>query len=210
MTNPENPAFIRFRDRFEPYPTYANPERAPKTVVTQTDSMIGLLGNGNLSGDYIQRYITGYTFPFLKTAAEGVGRVFDKTLLTADRQPTDTNEAAEFANIVFGWMHYFTRNAYLPDGFARRGMLRAPQDEDEFVRRLREIKYQLAGMAAGVIDTRMTFETSVAAFRTYQFFRVGALMPLKFPESEREKEQRAEEMIEKLLEGIDDGPFRES
>ena len=210
MGTPENPAFNRFKERFQAYPVYEDPARIPKTIVSQTDTMIGLLANGGLSGDFIHSYITSYTFPFLKTAAVGVGRVFDKTLFIADSQPAEVNEAADFANVVFAWMHHFATSPYLPDGFARRGMLRAPQSEEEFVRRLREIKFQLAGMASGVISTDMTLDTSVAAFRTYQFFRVGAVMPLKFPESEKEKEKHSREIMAKILEGIDTDFFKES
>ena len=210
MGTPENPAFTRFGERFQAYPTYEDPARVPKIVVSQTESIIGLMAHGGLSPKFVKDYIVNYTFPYLKTAAQGAGRVFDTTLVIADSQTPEMNEAADFTNIVFGWMHYFATSQYLPNGFARRGMLRAPQDRDEFVRRLREIKFQLNGMASGVISTEMTLDTSVAAFRTYQFLKVGATMPLKFPETEREKAEHARYMMAKMLEGIDTDFFKES
>lgn len=203
MVNPENPAFALPWARFEAYPTYKDPDRAPKTVVAQTDSIIGLSNAGILAQDTTYNYLSTYTVPFLRSAAEGVGRVYSQDGVTINSLPVEINEAADFTNIVFGWMHYFAKSKLLPMGFARHGMLRAPQTSGEFMNRLREIKFQLSVIASGSKRPRAVLEAGLPAFRAYTFFKVGSAMPLKFIESDRERKEHESGILGKLLEGID-------
>ncbi len=215
MTNPENPAFNHLTpEMLGINPTFEVIARTPKTVVSQTDAMIDLFWRGKLSYDFLQNYVSTYTAPFLESAAQGAERVFERRLdrYSIFSAPEDlrVNEAADFSNMVFGWMHYFAQSAFLPNGFAKNGLLKAPQTREEFVHRLREIKFQLALILTGDKDRSKPIESDMPALRTYHFFRVGAVMPLKFPESEKEKEERTEEMMKTILEDIDADFFKES
>lgn len=207
MVNPENPAFALSLARFEANPTYKDPDRAPKTVVTQTDSIIELSNAGILSKDFTHNYLSTYTMPFLNSAAKGVGRIYSKDLATINSNPVEINEAADFTNVVFSWMHYFAKSEFLPIGFARHGMLKAPQTSTEFMNRLREIKFQLSVIASGSKSSGVYLEANPQAFRTYTFFKVGSLMPLKFIESDRERKEHESSILGKLLENIDTSLF---
>ncbi len=203
MTNPENPAFALPWARFEAKPTYKDLDRIPKTVVTQTDSIIGLSNAGILSQDLTYKYLSAYTMPFLKSAADGTGRVYSQDGATINSLSVEINEAADFTNVVFGWMHYFAKFSLLPMGFARHGMLRAPQTSGEFMNRLREIKFQLSVIASGSKSPGLGLEAGLPAFRTQTFFKVGSAIPLKFIESDRERREHESGILGKLLEGID-------
>lgn len=203
MANPENPAFALPWARFEAYPTYKDQNRAPKTVVTQTDQIIQMSDAGILTPSLTYNYLSTYTLPFLKSAADGAGRVYSQDGATIDTLPVEVNEAADFTNVVFSWMHYFARSQFLPNGFARRGVLRAPQTSKEFMGRLKEIKFQLSAVASGQKISGISFMANPQAFRTYTFFKVGSAMPLKFIESDRERKEYESGILEKLLEGID-------
>ena len=203
MVNPENPAFALPWARFEANPTYKNLDRAPKTVVTQTDSIIELSNAGILSPGLTYNYLSTYTIPFLRSAAQGIGRVYSQDGATINTLSVEVNEAADFTNVVFSWMHYFARSQFLPNGFARRGVLRAPQTSKEFMGRLKEIKFQLSVVASGQKISGISFMANPQAFRTYTFFKVGSLIPLRFMESDRERKEHESGILEKLLEGID-------
>lgn len=203
MGNPENPAFNLSRQEFETPPFYKDIDRAPKTVITQTDQIIGLSSAGILSTDTTYNYLSTYTMPFLKSAQGGVGRVYSKEAAIVQLQSPEINEAADFTNVVFSWMHYFARSNYLPNGFSRGGVLRAPETSRKFIERIQEIKFGLAAVASGNKISEVSFLSNPIAFRTYSFFKVGSTMPLRFIESDRERKEHEEEILAKLLEGLD-------
>ena len=203
MVNSENPAFGLFRATFEANPVYKDLDRAPKTVVSQTNQIIELSGAGILLPEFTYNYLSTYTVPFLKSAAEGIGRVYIQNRETNNCLSVEANEAADFTNVVFSWMHCFSKSQFLPDGFARRGVLRAPQTSKEFVGRLREITFQLSAIANGKNISGVSFMANPQAFRTYSFFKVGSAIPLKFIKSDRERKEQESFILEKLLEGID-------
>lgn len=203
MISPENPAFNFTRQRFEAYPTYNDIDRAPKTVVAQTDSIIQLSNAGVISSDFIDNYLSTYTIPFLRSAAQGVGRVYGQGVDGINPLSLEISEAADFTNVVFSWMHYFARSRYLPDGFSRHGILRAPKTTGEFVGRVLEIKDELLGILHGKKSNGTFLQSSPQALRTHTFFKVGSSMPLKFMESDRERKEHEAYILEKLLDGID-------
>lgn len=203
MISPENPAFNFTRQRFEAYPTYNDIDRAPRTVVAQTDQIIGMSDAGILAPDTTYNYLSTYTIPFLRSAAQGAERVYSQNTVTINTLPVEINEAADFTNVVFSWMHFFAKSQLLPAGFARRGVLRAPQTSKEFTERLREIKFQLLVVASGKKNSGISFMANPRAFRTYAFFRVGSIVPLKFMESDGERKEHEAYILEKLLDGID-------
>lgn len=203
MTSPENPAFNLAGYEFESYPTYKNLSRAPKIVVAQTDSIIQLSNAGVISTDFIDNYLSTYTIPFLRSAAQGVGRVYGRSADGINPLSLELSEAADFTNVVFSWMHYFARSRYLPDGFSRYGILRAPKTSGEFVGRVLEIKEELLRILNGKRSNGTFLESSPQALRTFTFFKVGGSMPLKFMESDRERKEHEAYILEKLLDGID-------
>ena len=203
MAGPENPAFLKLWERFDEKTAYKEAERAPKTVVTQTDSIIELTNAGIVTPDVAYKYLAAYTVPFLKDAAQGAGRVYSQDLSTIQSQPLELNEAADFANIIFGWMRYFAKSNYFPNGFSKYGALRAPEDSGEFVKRLKEIRIQLGAIASGSKSSEIFRNFNGPAFRTYTFFKVGSTMPLKFINEDRERKEYESSIIGKLFDGID-------
>lgn len=192
--------FSKFRDRrFQPIPEYGDTERVPQVVVAQTDLLLGLYRSGVISQPQAARdYLQDYTLELLNMASKGVDRVFGKNDAAIKSQSLDVNEAADFANIVFAWIHYFAVSQYLPNGFSRRGMLRAPTTKEQFLQRTSEIKKELALIAVG-IDPNVPFEARPSALRAHNFFRVGAIIPLKFPDTERESADKERGAFDKLL-----------
>lgn len=203
MGNPENPAFNLKRQEFEATPVYRDIDRAPKTVVTQTDQVIALSSAGILRPDTTYNYLSTYTLPFLKSAQSGVGKVYDREIAIIALQSPEVNEAADFTNIVFSWMHYFAKSQFLPNGFARGGVLKAPETSREFIERIQELKLSLSLVASGDKITKVSFMANPRAFRTYSFFKVGSTMPLRFIESDKQRKEHEDEILAKLLEGID-------
>lgn len=185
------------KSRFQPIPGYENIERAPQVVIGQTDSLLRLYKTGAIRQlDPARGYLHDYTSTFLDTAAQGVKRVFTKN--DVDTQPLDVNEAADVANVVFAWMHYFAISPFLPNGFSRRGMLQAPTTSEQFLQRIAEIKRELALIVTGLRDTDMPLEAKPSALRAHTFFRVGSIIPLKFPDSKEELAGK-KEAFDKLL-----------
>lgn len=193
--------FSKFHDsRFQPIPGYEDIQRAPYAVVSQTDLLLRLYSEKAIRQPEIARgYLKEYALGFLDATTRGVARVFTKDKTIIDAQPLDINEAADFTNVVFAWMHYFATSRLLPNGFSRRGMLQAPTTRKEFVQRTTEIKRELAFIVAGLRDHDMPLETNPSSLRTHTFFHVGAIIPLKFPDSKRELEEKEKEVFDRLL-----------
>ena len=193
--------FSKFRDsRFQPTPTYEDTERIPQRVIVQTDVLLRLCNTGTIRDPGIARdYLQGYTLKFINTAAQGVERVFSVDESVVNAQLLDVNEAADLTKAVFAWMHYFATSQFLPNGFSRKGMLQAPTTKEQFLQRTAEIKRELAFVVAGLKDTNIPLEARPSALRTHNFFRVGAIMPLKFPDSKRELAEKERDAFDRLL-----------
>lgn len=193
--------FSRFRDpRFQPIPGYEDIQRAPQAVMFQTDLLLRLYRTRAVQQPEITReYFQNYTLRFLDKAAQGAERAFTKDEAVINAQPLDVNEAADVTKIVFAWMHYFAASQFLPNGFSRRGMLQAPATIKQFLQRTAEIKRELALVVAEIRDPDMPLEAKPSALRAHAFFHVGAVMPLKFPDNERELAEREKDAFNKLL-----------
>jgi hypothetical protein len=191
----------RFGDsRFQPIPTYENTERVPQRVIVQTDLLLRLYNTGAIREPEIARgYLHDYTLRFLDTAAQGVDRVFSPDHSVIDVQSLYVNEAADYTNVVFAWMHHFATSQFLPNGFSRRGMLQAPATREQFLQRTTEIKRELAFVVAGLRNPNTPLEARPSALRTHNFFHVGAIMPLKFPDSNRELAEKERDAFDRLL-----------
>ena len=192
--------FSKFHSRFQPTPTYENTERIPQRVIGQTDLLLRLYNTrAILKPEIARNYLHDYTLKFLDKAAQGVDRAFSIDESVVDAQPLDVNEAADLTKVVFAWMHYFATSQFLPNGFSRRGMLQAPTTKEQFLQRMAEIKRELAFVVAGLKDINKPLEARPSALRTHNFFRVGAMMPLKFPDSERELREKERNAFNRLL-----------
>lgn len=189
-------------ERFQPIPGYEDFARVPQRVVTQTDAVLrlyatGAIRNPQLAGDYLR----DYTMPFLETARRGVGRVFGpERRLVIDRQHVEMNEAADFTQVVFSWMPELMESQFLPMGFSRRGVLRAPGTAEEFEQRIREIQRELGFIVSGLREPHQLLEANQQALRANAFFRVGATIPLKFPDDGKAEAEYKEELRRKALE----------
>lgn len=195
MLGPENPAFPNNWRAFEIAPAVSEQEITPKAIVSETMNMMGGVFVGAITPELSRDYVQFYTFPFLRKAANGAGSIFDRKLLFRDTTNPEINEAADFTNVVFAWMHHYARSKYLPNGFSRRGVLRAPSSRGEFIGRIVEIGQTLPDMLDGKFRGSNLWNNT-EALRTLTFFEVGRIIPLKLPET-------SEQAIERLLDGID-------
>jgi len=195
MIGPENPAFQNKWRGFEITPTASDRDIAPKTIVSETMNMMGGIFAGTITTEISKDFLEYYTFPFLRKAAGGAGLVFDRKLLFIKDTNPDVNEAADFTNVVFGWMHHYASSNYLPNGFSKNGVLKAPSNRGEFIARVIEIGETLPDMLDGRFRGSNLWG-NIGALRTLTFFEVGRVIPLKFPETNRQA-------MERLLEGID-------
>lgn len=193
--------FSAFRDsRFQPVPGYENIERAPQVVIGQTDLLLRLYNTRAIQQPELARdYLHDYTLKFLDTAAQGVEGVFTRDEAVIEAQTLDINEAADYTNVVFAWMHYFATSQFLPNGFSRRGMLQAPITREQFLQRTAEIKRELALIVVGLRDTDMPLEAKPSTLRAHTFFRVGTIIPLRLPDSKRQLAEKEKDMLNKLL-----------
>lgn len=86
------------------------------------------------------------------------------------------------------------KSPYLAKGFSRKGMLKAPTTQRQFVTRIKELRVSIQ---------HVTLEAYPPLLRTFKFFEVGNELPVKLTDDEREQEELEREKINKLLDGID-------
>ncbi len=203
MVSPERSEFILTPQSFVERLSFDEPEKAPRTVIAQTDQIIGLSNRNVVEPKLRNYYLSTYTLPFLDTAAKGADRAFDRTLshaFTTNDEEKDVNEAAGVAGEIFGWMRILTDSNLVPTGYSKNGMLRVPENPGEFKERLREMKIQLALLVSDMQRPAGFF--NIEGLRTSIFFRVGSRMPLGFRATEREERQYSDHVAARLLKGI--------
>lgn len=192
------------RSRFQPFPGYKDHERVPQRVVTQTDAILGMYDKGIIQKpELVRNYLQEYTFTYLNATARGVEQLYSASDGGIDAQELEVNEAVGFSGIIFAWMHVFTESRFLPQGFSRRGMLQAPATRDEFLGRITELKRELSFVVTRNIESTILPEARPSLLRTRAFFHVGALIPMKFPETQRDKDENEKARFSTLLDGID-------
>ncbi len=178
----------------------------PRTVVQATNLFLQLHQHGGLvlqsDRDQAREFIQMHTFPLLDTASRGSGRVFGlagvhKKFIT-NSQSVDLNEAADYVNVVFAWVHEMYKSPLLPMGFSRDGMLKAPQSIEEFDQRIREMKKELMLLVAGMRDPSTLHTHSPGPLRADAFFHVGSLLSDHLPTSESEIEAQRKELAKEL------------
>ena len=173
---------FNFHGEFQPVPGYRDIARAPHVVVQQTNALLGLFKQSTIDDTTpAVDYLINYTIPYLSAAERGQKE---------PSQDIEAREAAGFTFVIFAWMHFYGESKYLTMGFSRKGMLRAPGTTEEYFTRLRELRLELFKMTQSRTKSYSFPESDPSLLRTLTFFEVGSRLPLKFPESEREKFNR--------------------
>lgn len=201
MANQEN---LGRRHEFQYAIRYKDRDRIPPFVVRQTSFILGLFYNGAVSGDGIGRkYLQDYTLSFLDSSETGVDRVsFGGNGTNFEGIDLEDREAADYANVIFAHMPDLVKSPWMPMGFSRRGMLRPPENRREFLGRVRELRIGLAQIVSGNMEPGAILEAHPYLLLTFGFFKVGAELPIKVPESEIKPEVMSRARFNGLLDGI--------
>lgn len=191
-----------FQRDFQSVVTYREQERSPFMVAQSTAYILDLLHQGvPLDTQAANEYLQTYTLDYLSKAQEGSNILYATGHTNYPSE--EVEEAARHAFVTFAWMHVIQQSRFLPHGFSRKGMLRAPATQDEFVGKIRIIRHQLALVATGQKTPHEILEANPNRLTMTAFFRTGAELPLRVPPSSKELEQPERENLEKLLDGID-------
>lgn len=128
MTDIEKGFSLPHRTEFQPVIGYREIEKSPPIVVRQTHSLLGLYYQGAIRNPEPARdYLQDYTLRYLKAAEVGSSILYDQLdQLTVQEIDLETREAAHHAFIVLAHLPDKARSPFLPKGFSRRGMLKAP------------------------------------------------------------------------------------
>lgn len=175
-----------------------------RQIVTGTNDQLALFSAGLLKPEFLKAQLNEVAFPFLRTAREGAYRVYHGGARVIDAKDIDINEASGFVLITFAWMHEMVKSPQLPQGFSRKGMLRAPDSPAEYVERINELQLHTYLMADGIKNPNST-GSDPSMLRTRMFWAVGAKLPLSFSKPENQQLETDKERISKLLAGIDFG-----
>lgn len=203
MASPEGGMSLGPNPEFQPKIQYNDVFRSPTIIARQADTLLKLLHKGaipdsELAKDYLQKY----TFSYLNQATVGAGTLFDKHGAIDKDLDLEIKEMAQHAYIVFSHLPDNMTSRFLPNGFSRRGMVRAPETKDEFVSRLEEIKLGIWEILDGRAEPPLTLETHPRLFRTFGFFDIGSKIPVKAPEDPKQKEQMEKDRFNALLKDI--------
>ena len=112
----------------------------------------------------------------------------------------EENEAFGVALVAFSFMPELARHRELSQGFSRRGMLAPPVTTGDFTERISELKSEVVKIVSGETKPdNIKTKLDQPLWRTYLFFQVGSVIPLRMPKSPSE----AKEAINEMLQGID-------
>ncbi|MBF8249695.1 MAG: hypothetical protein HW400_296 [Candidatus Levybacteria bacterium] len=187
----------------EPIARHKSTERSPITIATQTCTLLEILQKNVIrKPDLAKDYLHNFTFSYLNQAETGADILYDnKGNIYKDLEP-EIRETAQHAFVVFAHMPDNVKSGFLPMGFSRRGMLRAPQTKDEFVNKLKELKVGVWQVLERKTESGITLEANPRLLRTFGFFKTGSELPLKMSETEKQREKLAKEKFDHLLKDI--------
>jgi hypothetical protein len=182
IERPENGNIQKFevKIRYEDY------SRAPHVITRGTDHILKLIYRGTIPGEQISYsidYIRKNTIPYLSSAYEGSKAVY--------KNPGEAgidkikSEAASHANVIFGLIPEIAQSPFLTKGFAKKGVMEAPESEKEYRGRIGELMYQLRQITE-YQKPFQTLETDWPRLRTYWFFRVAGMFPIHIPQYDLE------------------------
>lgn len=209
MADIEKDFSVSHQPEFQPVIGYKEIEKSPFFVVRQTYTLLGLyyrgvfqeaIRNSKPAKDYLHNYTLGY----LEAAEEGSSSLYNQIggIVTPDID-LETRGAAHHAFVVFAYLPDKARSPYLAKGFSRKGMLKAPTTQRQFLTRIKELIFGIQQVVAGKVKPHVTLEAYPPLLRTFKFFEVGNELPVKLTDDEREQEELEREKINKLLDGID-------
>lgn len=204
MTSPESKMFPSGGGQeFQPVIRYKNYEKSPAVIAAQTCTLLELYYQGAIHQPELAKdYFQNYTLFYLKKAEEGTDTLYDRKGAVYRELDLEVKEVSHHAFIVFAHLPDSMTSRFLPMGFSRKGMLRAPRTKDEFLKRVEEIKIGIWQTVEGDIEPRTTLEAYTPLLRTYGFFKVGSKLPIRMLEDEKKKERMEKEKFNDLLDGI--------
>jgi len=182
---------------------YRDWNRSPAVIIRKTNELFKLC-SGGMVGDPrpAKKYFKDYTFGFFDQAKQGSASLYDRLGTEKEGIDLEVREAADYAHVVFGHMHEMTTSPYLPMGFSRRGMLKAPEDRAAFLKRIDELKIGVWNFTEGLADSRVVFDGRPWILRTSSFFNVGSHIPMSLPDSEAVLAQLERNKFNDLLGGM--------
>lgn len=211
------------QDKFEPFQAIAR-DGSPVQVATQTGIILDLLFNNRVANPRPAReYLGDVTMPYLQQARDGIDDYFSRRYppieLRRSREQLlmegyaqmipsipeipipepETREATDHVAAVFAHMHDVIKIRELPMGFSKRGMLGYPLGRRAFALRVIELQHVTDAIRRGQANMHRADALHTPEFRTYAFFKTAALLPEKFPQSEKEQAQE----MQFLTEGIE-------
>ncbi len=200
MTNPERRISPSINQDFQPVIKYKDIEKSPIMVSKQTCQLLELFYQGAIhKPDLARDYFHDYTLSYLSQAEAGTDALYDGKGGVFKDLDLETREIAHHAFIVFANLPDNVKSPFLPNGFSRRGMLKAPETRKEFLKRIREIKIGIWQILEGEAEPGITLEAYPRLLRTYGFFKVGSKLPIKLSQDEKKKEQMEKEKFEAIV-----------
>lgn len=209
MAEKEKGFFVPHQPAFQPVIGYKDIEKSPSFVVSQTHALLRFFYQGIIqemirNSKPAEDYLHDYTLGYLKAAEEGSSTLYNQIggVVTPDID-LETREAAHYAFVVMANLPDMAKSPYLAKGFSRKGMLKAPTTQRQFLARIKELIFGIQQVVAGKVKPHVTLEAYPPLLRTFKFFEVGNELPVKLTDDEREQEELEREKINKLLDGID-------
>lgn len=185
---------------FQPVIGYREIEKSPPLVVRQTYTLLGLYYQGAIRNPQPARdYLHDYTLEYLKAAKEGSYNLYDQIgQLALQEIDLEIREAAHHAFVILAHLPDRSSSPYLPKGFSRRGMLRAPTTLNQFLARIRGLKVGIWQIAEGEVEPYATLEAYPPILRVFKFFEVGSSLPVRLTDDEKKQEQLEREKLSDL------------
>lgn len=179
-------------------------EISPRSVTVQTHALLelfyhGIIRDSNLAMDFLK----DNTIPYLSQAENGAESVYNRRGELFKDLKLELQEAAFYTFIIFANLPDNLTSAFLSMGFSRRGMVKAPETKDEFLKRIKELKIGIWQIADGRVAPNTTLEAYPKLLRTYGFFKVGSELPIKMPEAQKQKEEMGKDRLNELLKDIE-------
>ncbi len=194
-------------DQFQPVPGYR--DLTPQEISHNTSQLIELYFSGvgfNLEPG--KEFLARYTLGHLRAAEQGFFTSFDKTrnLRRGDaRRITERGSEALTGTIdgeaglafghtvvIFAHLHEFEDPDFFISGFSRFMTLASPRTSVEFLDRIHELQFSVAGIATGRVRREPSaLQGSSQMVRTYAFFKVGDELSRKFTERQLQAASQA-------------------
>ncbi|GEM_PF-1804525 len=204
MTDIEKGFSLPHPTEFQPVIGYREIEKSPPLVVRQTHTLLGLFHQGAIRNPEPARdYLQDYTLGYLKAAEVGSDILYDQLdQFNVQEIDLETREAASHAFIVLAHLPDKATSPFLPKGFSRRGMLKAPTTREEFLAKITELKVCIWQVVVGEVAPRATLEAYPPILRTFKFFEVGNELPVKLTDEEIKQEKLERERFNDFLGGV--------